>query len=103
MTPIAVNAFEIEPAGSLDRIQVFLVDSARYKGSITITCWGCAWTAYFGGMMCPTIREFVLMIDVGYLVDKLGINPTLKQRKQDMAYLTRIVEAVKGALKAVPE
>jgi len=48
------------------------------------------------------IDRFFVHADTDYLTTKLGINPTLKQRKKDLAYVARIVDAVKEALRPVP-
>lgn len=94
-----VEATRIEAAG-LDPIIAYWHDYSPGIGSVTLTCFGCAWTAYFGGMMGRDIRTFFANCDVGYLVSKLGYAPTLKQTKKDMAYLERIVRAVKETLDA---
>lgn len=98
MTPINVEAVEIPEGGGLDTIQVFWSDVAPGKGHVTITCYGCAWTAYWGGMGGRTIRQFFADADTHYLITKLGITPLLKQRKADHAYLGRIIKAIQGAL-----
>lgn len=93
-----IEAFEIPAAGSLDAIQVFWQDVGPGQGYVTITCWGSAWTCYFGGMSGQTIREFFASCDTGYLTTKLGITQHLKQGKKDHAYLGRIIEAIQAAL-----
>lgn len=98
MTRIAVEAVEIDPGPGLDRLHVFWHDAEPGKGSVTITCFGCAWTAYWGAMSNRSIRQFFQEADTGYLVTKLGITPLLKQRNADHAYLARIVDAIKAEL-----
>lgn len=93
-----VDMTEIVGAPGLDPIHVYWHDFEPSKGSVTITCYGSAWTAYFGAMGGDTIRQFFARADVGYLVTKLGITPLLKQRKTDHAYLGRIVSAIKDAI-----
>jgi hypothetical protein len=96
---INVEAVEISGVPALDPIQVFWSDLEPGKGSVTITCFGAAWTAYFGAMgENTTIRDFFARADTGYLVIKLGITPLLKCRKADYAYLGRIIDAVKASL-----
>ena len=94
----AISLEEIESGNGLDRIDVYLCDYSPGRGSITITCYGAAWTAWFGAMGGGTIRTFVNGADTGYLVNKLFHSPQLKQRKCDLRYLSRIVEAVKSHL-----
>jgi hypothetical protein len=96
--PIPVEAVEIVGAPNLDPIQVVWRNYAPCQGSVTITCWGCAWTAYFGGMGAETIEEFFADADTPYLVTKLGITPLLKQSKKNAAYLGRIIDAIKQHL-----
>ena len=59
--------WEIE---GLDPVAAYLEDQGVGKGKITITCYGKAWTAYWGAMGCD-IREFILSADNGYLINKL--------------------------------
>jgi len=54
----------------LDPVAAYLEDQGTGKGKITITCYGKAWTAYWGAMGCD-IREFILSADNGYLINKL--------------------------------
>lgn len=95
---INVEAVEISGAPGLDPIQVFWCDLEPGKGSVTVTCFGSAWTAYFGAMGKDRIREFFSRADTGYLVIKLGIAPLLKCRKAGRTYLGRIIEAIKAVL-----
>ncbi len=95
---LGVEAIEILPANGLDRIQAFWVNTAIGQGHVVLTCWGSAWTAYFGGMSGQTIQEFFANADTPYLVTKLGITPQLKQGKREHAYLGRIIDAVKAEL-----
>ena len=93
-----VEAIEITDAPNLDTIQVFWTNFEPNRGSVTICCYGSAWTAYFGGMGSPSIQEFFAGAPTDYLVIKLGITPQLKQAKANLVYLARIVNAVKAAL-----
>lgn len=95
--PISVEAMQISADG-LDDIHVFWVNLSPGVGSVTITCYGCAWTCWFGAMRGQTIQQFFAEVDSYYLWTKLGITPALKQRKSDQQYLTRIIEAVQQAL-----
>lgn len=80
----------------LDPIHVFWLDVALGAGYVTIICFGQAWTAYFGAMSGKTIREFFASCDVDYIVT------ALKQGKREHAYLGRIIEAVRAALRETP-
>lgn len=100
MKPLLVIGNRIPAEGSLDEISVFWCDLGPCQGSVTITCWGNAWTAYFGGMSGMTIREFFENAPTNYLVSKLGISQVLARRKQNDKYLARIIDRVKLALGA---
>ena len=96
--PLNVEAIEITDAPSLDTISVYWTNYAPNRGSVTICCYGSAWTAYFGAMNERSIQKFFADADTGYLVNKLGITPQLKQAKANLVYLARIVNAVKAVL-----
>ena len=93
-----VSAIEIVGAKGLDPIIVYFFDVSPRIGHVTITCYGSAWTSYFGAMGSRTISQFVHDADVDYLVNKLTGGPILKGRKKDIQYLEKIVRAVKAVL-----
>ena len=80
--------------GNLDTIQVFWYFAGNYQGSVTITCFGKAWTAYFNGMSKPTIEEFFDNCGSDYLLNKLLPK---KSTARDKVYLLRIIDAIKEA------
>lgn len=87
-------------AQGLDPIRVVTEDFGAGQGSMTITCYGRAWTAYWGAMSPSNVRDFVRTCDNHYLVNCLvrGMSPGLKRHKaDDEHYLGRIVDAVRGA------
>lgn len=88
----------IPAAGSLDSITVFWQNLGPQQGQVTIICWGCAWTAYFGGMPEETIQQFFAKAGTDYMINKLGCTQWLKQTKHHEKYLTRLCIAVKSAL-----
>lgn len=79
----------------LDEVVAYWRNVGPGKGFVTLTCWGNAWTAYFGGMGDQTIQPFFYDASTSYLVHKLGVTPHLKQTKRDHAYLSRVIEAAK--------
>lgn len=96
MTPATVLLLEEIPASDgLDSIQVYWRDVGEGQGHVTITCWGCAWTCYFGGMSGKTTRQFFGAVSVDYMAGKLGNAQHLQQRRRDVAYLERIVSAIR--------
>jgi hypothetical protein len=97
-TQIPVEAIQITGVHGLDTIHVYWQNVEHGKGYVTITCFGAAWTAYFGSMNGKTIQQFFADVGVEYLVGKMGITPQLKSTKRDDAYLGKIIAAVKAAL-----
>lgn len=97
----SLNITEIHNPAGLDKIEVFWRDYEESIGSVTITCWGSAWTAWFGGLGKATIQEFFFGADVEYLVNKLTDVRLQKDRKADRVYLGRIVRAIKAELEKV--
>lgn len=95
---IGVTGQYIDDIPGLDPIHVFWVNSERGKGSITVICYGSAWTAYFGAMGESTIQQFVADVGVDYLVVKMQ-SSTLKQGKRHEAYLSKVIMAVKQSLR----
>jgi hypothetical protein len=98
-----IDVLDVASSSGVDSITVFWRNYQPGKGSVTITCYGSAWTAYFGAMSGQTIQQFFARADTDYLVTKLGITPELKQRKRDHEYLARIIDAVKAAMRAESE
>jgi hypothetical protein len=59
----------------LDPITVLIDDMAVGRGSITICCFGKAWTAYWGAMGDSRIVDFFLNSDVQYIAKNLSSAP----------------------------
>jgi hypothetical protein len=95
----AVAFTRIPEAAGLDTIIVYWHDIGPGKGYVTITCWGSAWTAYFGGMGAHDIKSFFASADVPYLINKLGTTQWLKSSKKHDLYLGRIVFAIQESLR----
>lgn len=93
---------------SLDPLTVFWSDFNPGRGQITVTCYGQAWTAYFGGMGSDrTIRQFVAECSPEYLAGKLI--PTKRQWLKITGlhnmerWLAKIVRAIQDELKSESE
>lgn len=85
--------------GKLDPVRVIVENLAPGRGRIFIECFGNVWTAYWGGMGGgSTVEEFVERAPTDYLVDKLLPHGAVG-RLGDDAYLTRIVDAVRQAIR----
>jgi hypothetical protein len=65
-----IEKLMITNINDLDPVAVYLEDQGEGKGKITITCYGKAWTAFWGSMGC-NVREFIISCDNGYLLRKL--------------------------------
>lgn len=96
LRPITIEAFCIEGATSLDPIRVYLEDTGPGTGRLTLACFGQAWENYWQSMGQHSIRDFLRMCDADYIVGKL----IRVHNKAGERYLTRIVLALKEALKS---
>jgi len=56
----------------LDPVHVFIEDIGKGQGRITITCYGKAWSCYWGGMGTDSISEFFCSCNEQYLTEKLA-------------------------------
>ena len=98
--PIEITrAFEINGAPRLDPIRVILQDLGPGQGRVIIECYGSAWSAYWGATGHQSILQFLDMADADYITSALSSHQRLS--KIETAYLTRIVQAVKEAIKTL--
>jgi len=89
-------------AAGLDPITVYLRDTGPGRGTITIACFGCAWTTGWGAMGTETVAQFVATAHVDYLLGCF-LNrqyPSLSKRARadEEVYLAKIIAAVQRAL-----
>lgn len=56
----------------IDPISVFAEDYGKGRGRITITCYGKAWTSFWGAMGDRTISQFFCSCDEHYLAGNLS-------------------------------
>jgi len=68
----SVKRLTIRDIDRLDTITVFLEDYGPRQGSITIKCYGKAWTAYWGGMGELDIAGFFCSCDEHYIAKNLS-------------------------------
>jgi hypothetical protein len=87
----------VRGAKALDPVCAIFRDAGPQCGELTVTCYGRAWTAYWGAMGDQTVKEFVHSCGRDYICNKLT-DYTRKQTKSDGEYLERIVTALKEAL-----
>lgn len=90
-----VNMLYLTELINLDPIRVIFLDQEVGAGRVIIQCYGEAWTLYWGSMGEYTIKEFFLVVDIGYIVNK--IDPHAYNERLD--YLIRIVTAIRAALR----
>lgn len=90
----------------LDPIRVYLqpsVDRGMQQGSIIVTCFGRAWTTWFGNIGDQPLDEFVERCNPGYLANRLvqstDVSCGSRQFSRDEKYVLRIVQVVQAALK----
>lgn len=95
---LTVESVEIYGIERLDPIDVYWEDFGEQRGRVTITCWGEAWTAYWGAMGEATIREFFLRADDDYIARRLQGAQFQKHTAGHLTYLKRIVRAIKQEL-----
>src|SRR5690606_35030965 len=69
---------------SLDPVTVMIDDVDVGRGSITICCYGEAWTAYLGAMGNLRIVEFFCRADPDYLAGKLSSVPSTSEIDYDV-------------------
>lgn len=67
-----VNKIVLSKIDRLDPVTVFTEDFTRGQGQITITCYGKAWTAFWGAIGDQTIAEFFCDCDIDYIAEKLS-------------------------------
>ena len=102
ITDTTVQLLTITDVPGLDTIRVYLEDYEPGRGRITISCYGRAWTAYWGGMYQATLKQFVPSCGADYIRDNLvrGMEQRMARTlKAENAYLLRVVEAVQEALR----
>ena len=72
ITKSQVTMLKLTDLDSLDPVSVLLEDFGPSRGKITITCFGKAWTAYWGGIGDQTISEFFISCDEHYIAKNLS-------------------------------
>ena len=92
------ECFEIRNVPALDPVAVYVRDMGMQRGHITVTCFGAAWTAYFGAMGCDSVEEFISKVSGEYLCNKTA--PPSNQTKAQEKYRRRVKDAVIEAIAA---
>lgn len=101
------TTIRIEGIKGLDPVVAFLYQKQEgqdWKGYLTVTCFGQAWTCYWSSMGMP-IRDFILKYSEAYIVNSLfqgyrGVAMKSKEDKQ-LQYLNKIVKALQTGLLAL--
>ena len=95
---LSVEAIMIGGDPKLDPICVYWENSSHGQGRVTITCYGEAWTAYWGAMGENNIKQFFLRADDDYIAHRLQGAQFQKHTHGHLSYLKRIVRAVKESI-----
>lgn len=99
--PLKVDAFEITDAPALDPVRVIVQDFGKGQGRIILECYGQAWSCFWSSMGSDvTVRKFFLLCDPDYLATKMANG---KLKKQEFAYLMKVVNAVRGAFQKLED
>lgn len=96
-TPIT-DSFTIYDAtngknGHLDPIHVVLRDCGGC-GQIIVSCYGSAWTHWFGAIGNHSLRDFIAQCEHGYLADKLLCTTSQKFNAVTTNWVYKISRAV---------
>ena len=96
------NVIAITGFHGLDPVTIFIQDHKPGEGSLTVTCAGSAWTAWWGGMGPQiSVRRFVSQVGTDYLAGCLVRGDVFHARlnKKQELYLHEIIQEVQAALK----
>lgn len=99
---LVVTAIELSGMQALDPVNVYWENFESGRGRVTITCYGEAWTAYWGATGKQQLQDFFLSADDEYLSDRLQGAQFQKRTPGHKTYLKRIIRAVKESLKETP-
>lgn len=93
-TDIKMQIFRVSDIPGIDPVTVVLEDLGPGRGRLIVECFGQAWSAYWCAMgETRTVAKFVAASDRDYVVCRLGA------ARRDREYLSKIVDAVKDALR----
>lgn len=96
ITEFKSETFRLSGLTRLDPIVVTLIDVAPGAGILTISCYGQAWTSYWGAMGERRVEQFVRECSIDYIVNKL--TPGDRWAKNKQAYLRLVVGEVKAGI-----
>lgn len=86
-------------ADKLDPIDLYLDELDDKAAHVTIICYGCSWTTYFGSPGNDGIKSFIGRCNASYLLNRFANGADKKRSKEVELYLLRIIEAVIDACK----
>jgi hypothetical protein len=92
--------------GLIDPITVLIQNVAPGQGHLTVTCYGEAWTCWWGSMGDGlTVEQFIARTSIGYITGCLvrGSRASRTEKTRMERYLCDIIEALKGALQLAPD
>lgn len=98
-----LTAIKITDLDRLDPITVIFQNFKPGEGRVIIQCFDKVWTSYWGGMSGKTVQGFIADAGADYIVNNLVSHQLpQRQRRDEVAYVTRIVAAIQAALRLVP-
>lgn len=80
-----IQKLEITDADALDPVTCILQDLGRYRGSLTVTCFGRSWTHQWNNTGASSIAEFVGWQNAEHLASALA--PMMRQSVYDVSLL----------------
>ena len=102
--PKNLRIYRFHPSG-LDPVSVYVEQFSPNASRITVQCYARAWTAYWGSHGDQPVEHFVVNCHADYVIDNLiwGMQGIVlaKMQKHEIAYLTKIVEAIQVHFKGV--
>lgn len=97
------GAQQSDGGGTFNPVTVILQDTEDGAGTLTVTCWGLAWTCRWGAMDCR-LKEFIAESDADYLAlalirgrSQFPSEQNIQQR--ELAYLVDIVHATQATIR----
>lgn len=88
------------PPNGLDPIALFIDDFEPGRGRLTVECYGCAWSCFWGAMgRGSSVLRFLASCDADYVANCLirgrrQFISSKQHERREFAYLKRICEAV---------
>lgn len=76
-----ISKLRISDVPRLDPVNVYVERVRDNAGHLTLTCFGKAWTAYWGNTGMENVTDFIISSDIGYLASCL--QPGIEREEYD--------------------